>query len=137
MGTRCLIGMGNVEDGIIKYVYCHYDGYPEWTGDKLLEHYNDPGKVAALLELGDFSQLKETLEETREDSYHHTREEPVVVGHAKNLKDYTEHFKDSWCEYAYLFVTTEGWYCAEMEYVSGETKIVHPFRTLRKQKKVQ
>ena len=37
MATRSLIGLEN-QDGSINYVYCHYDGYPEYQLKMLLEH---------------------------------------------------------------------------------------------------
>lgn len=38
-------------------VYCHWDGYPEFTGAMLVEHYSDRRKLASLLALGDISVL--------------------------------------------------------------------------------
>ena len=38
MSTRSRIGI-ELEDGSIKSVYHHFDGYPEGLGVKLLTHY--------------------------------------------------------------------------------------------------
>lgn len=38
-------------------IYCHWDGYPSHNGKILLEHYTDPAKVEALLDLGQISIL--------------------------------------------------------------------------------
>lgn len=57
MSTRCLIGRMNA-DGTVTSIYCHSDGYPEYTGKMLTEHYRDDAKVDALLALGNLSILK-------------------------------------------------------------------------------
>lgn len=36
-------------------IYCHFDGYISGVGKTLLEHYTDPAKVSALIDLGDCS----------------------------------------------------------------------------------
>jgi hypothetical protein len=59
MGTRSNIG-ATQEDGTIKVIYCHWDGYPEGVGAVLTEHYTEPAKVQALLNLGDISSLNDT-----------------------------------------------------------------------------
>ncbi len=45
-------------------MYCHSDGYVEYNGKMLCEHYMDKAKVAALIELGNMSYLKPTIEES-------------------------------------------------------------------------
>ena len=44
-------------DGKVKSIYCHWDGYPEGVGRKLLHHYKSRKQVLDLLELGDISSL--------------------------------------------------------------------------------
>ena len=39
MATRARIGL-KLEDGSIISAYHHWDGYPEWLGVTLKEHYN-------------------------------------------------------------------------------------------------
>lgn len=65
MGTRSHIGK-KLQDGTIKYIYCHWDGYPEHNGVILKEHYTDEAKVDALLELGDLSILGEEIGEQQD-----------------------------------------------------------------------
>lgn len=55
MATRSLIGLQ--VDNRIKYVYCHYDGYPEHNGQILIDHYMTSTKIEQLIELGDLSFL--------------------------------------------------------------------------------
>lgn len=55
MSTRSAIGY--LENGSITAIYCHSDGYPEWNGEILLQHYNFPEKIKQLVALGDISSL--------------------------------------------------------------------------------
>lgn len=59
MGTRSAIGI-KLEDGTVKAVYCHWDGYPEYNGKILLNHY-DEKKTLKLLALGDLSSLGKVI----------------------------------------------------------------------------
>lgn len=62
MATRSNIG-ARQEDGTIRVIYCHWDGYPEGVGATLAEHYTESAKIDALLNLGDLSTLGDTVEE--------------------------------------------------------------------------
>jgi len=55
MATRCLIG--NLKEGKVTYIYCHFDGYPEVVGVCLSKHYTKERKVLALLQMGDLVLL--------------------------------------------------------------------------------
>lgn len=61
MGTRSAIGL--LEDGKIKAIYCHWDGYVDHNGRILEESYRDVDKVKQLLALGDLSVLDNALGE--------------------------------------------------------------------------
>jgi hypothetical protein len=65
MATRSHIGK-QLPNGQIKYIYCHFDGYPEHNGKILKEHYIDESKVDQLLELGDLSVLGEEIREKQD-----------------------------------------------------------------------
>jgi len=56
MGTRSLIGVMD-ENGFVKGIYCHWDGYPEHNGRILRDHYTTPSKILKLIALGDLSVL--------------------------------------------------------------------------------
>lgn len=60
MSTNAFIGIR--ENGSITYIYNHSDGYLEYLGKMLIEHYNSEEKAKALVALGDVSILKEKLE---------------------------------------------------------------------------
>jgi len=114
MGTRSLIGRKR-EDGKIEAIYCHWDGYPSHNGRILLKHYQDPKKVAALMELGALSSLDSELGEKHpfDDGVDgwctaygrdrgETETEKMVVGSLEELA--TE-------EYLYLFVDGRWLFC--------------------------
>ncbi len=56
MGTRSTIGYVD-ENGFVKAIYCHWDGYPEHNGRILRDHYRTPDKIVKLIALGDLSSL--------------------------------------------------------------------------------
>jgi len=61
MGTRSGIGIENPNTGVIKAVYCHWDGYLEHNGSILNKHYDSSPKVNNLIALGDLSSLKQEI----------------------------------------------------------------------------
>ena len=71
MATRSRIAIEN-QDGTVKSIYCHFDGYLDGVGKKLFEHY-DREKTEKLMELGDISVLKESTLNTI--AYHRDRGE--------------------------------------------------------------
>lgn len=56
MSTRSYIGQLQ-PNGTVRAIYCHSDGYPEHVGAVLAGHHATAARVAALLDLGDLSQL--------------------------------------------------------------------------------
>jgi hypothetical protein len=56
MSTRSRIGV-MLDDGSIKQVYCHWDGYVEGVGLTLIENYDSLDKAKELINLGDISSL--------------------------------------------------------------------------------
>ena len=59
MGTRSRIGLALGPDQIIS-VYCHWDGYIQHNGRKLVEHFNTKSAVEELINGGDMSSLHTT-----------------------------------------------------------------------------
>jgi hypothetical protein len=95
---------------------CHYDGYPEYNGRVLQEHYSHPNQAKALVDNGYQSGLKETIEESNEGRVH--KEEPKTYNSIHNfLLDLQGDI-----EWVYLFTNNE-WKVAEVKYIklpSGE-----------------
>ena len=61
MSTRCYIGKLDEKSNDVKFIYCHFDGYPEDVGYTLDTYYKDHGKVEDLLDLGDISVLRQEV----------------------------------------------------------------------------
>ena len=61
MGTRSYIAK-DIGNGKYRTIFCQLDSYLEVTGKTLVEYYNSPEKVDALLDLGDIYLLREKLE---------------------------------------------------------------------------
>ena len=114
MATRSRIGL-QLADGSILSIYSHWDGYPEFNGVKLNEHFNSYEKAAELIDLGDISCLwtnvgwnNETLPVTGPLPYS-SRGEECPPRLDKDLNEYLSNGE----EYAYLF--TEGrWMCYDL-----------------------
>ena len=109
MGTRSNIAYEK-ENGKVVVMYCHYDGYPEYNGRVLQEHYSHPNQATALVDNGYQSGLKETIEESNEGRVH--KEEPTTYNSIHNfLLDLQGDV-----EWVYLFTNNE-WKVAEVKYI--------------------
>lgn len=108
MATRSRIGM-IMEDGTVRSIYCHWDGYPSYNGRILKECYNTPEKVKELISLGDISSLGRTTEYKDEcddmytKDYHRWRNEPIRIKTDSDAYDYAIRGFDNGEEYIYLF----------------------------------
>ena len=117
MSTRSRIGIQLKNDSILS-VYCHYDGYPEFNGIKLKEHFNTREKVANLIDGGDISALwtnagwkNETLEQTG-PLYYSSRGEDCPPRLDADLAEYLS--PDGCEEYHYIFTRNNQWVCYNM-----------------------
>lgn len=72
MGTRSRIGV--MHGDVCKSVYCHWDGYLEYNGKILQEHY-DSSKANFLVALGDLSSLGQYIQAA--EGLEHTFDKPV------------------------------------------------------------
>ena len=120
MATRSYIAMKIGED-TYNGVYCHYDGYLDYNGLMLYEHYNTKECVEELISLGNISSLHEKI--APEEGSHHSFDKPdpgVTVFYGRDrgeegqeaftcteeeLKD-----TDSWIEYIYVFDNGKWYY---------------------------
>lgn len=106
MATRCRIAKVQ-DDGTIKSIYCHWDGYPEGVGKTLLEHYTDPDIIDKLIEIGDISSLRDTIEETAKEHY-----DSEACRKDEDIKEFMSHIEDAGEEYSYIFQKDwDGVYC--------------------------
>jgi hypothetical protein len=115
MSTRSHIGK-KLEDGTIKYIYCHFDGYPEHNGKILKEHYTNEAKIDALLELGDISILGPEIGEEQDFDRRETHHKDWCLAYGRDRGE--ANVKASICneidfadqEYNYLWENGE-WRC--------------------------
>jgi hypothetical protein len=103
MATRSRIAIEN-QDGTIKSIYCHFDGYVSGVGETLFNHY-DKEKLEKLIELGDISSLGESTEDTV--AYHRDRNEDLDFKTFPNVEKLFEDGFDSGEEYIY-YLTKDG-----------------------------
>ncbi len=125
MGTRSRVGV--MHGTVCKSVYCHYDGYLEYTG-QLLQKYYDSVQANALVARGDNSGVQKTLEEMNFYGDHEQRQPkeeavaeflestPWQVAHT--FEEFYEQVEGSGCEYYYIM--QDGvWYAGAVYDVPG------------------
>jgi hypothetical protein len=119
MATRSLIGI-NLNNGITKIIYCHWDGYPEHNGQLLVNNYTSPSAVFDLLGLGDLSTLGESL--TSSTAYHRDRKEPwgMVEPRDINTSGLAGVGTDYGVDYVYTYNDEFEWECSRLDHASGE-----------------
>ena len=117
MATRSRIGYVLSDDSIVS-VYHHWDGYPEWLGVTLKEHYNTDEKVRELIDGGDMSSCYSDNEYDNEKQdwvkrdpspyYYSERGEDCPPRHSQTLTELAE--IDCGEEFVYLWFMGE-WNC--------------------------
>lgn len=126
MATRSFIGK-KLDDDNVRFIYCHYDGNPEYNGKILLEHY-DLNNIDRLLDLGDLSSLGKRIDPISPEHsfsnpecdtcifYGRDRGEKYVDSKVRDIEDYLHDIDDWDIEYKYLLDSDGRWYC----YVNGD-----------------
>ena len=109
MSTRSRIGILLPDDSILS-VYHHWDGYPEWLGVTLKEHFNTYEKASELIDGGNMgccysdseydSETGEQISVEPRATYYGGKEEAPIL--SKNFDEFTN--IDCWQEYSYVFV---------------------------------
>lgn len=142
MSTHSRIGMV-LEDGQVRSVYCHWDGYPSNNGVILLENYTDAEKVKKLIDLGSISSLRENVDipegkvhnfdSPLDDvviAYHRDRGEDLEIRTNKDVDDFRLDDNDAW---TYLFkdgkwLVTENYsrYDENGKYLGESDKVLVP-----------
>lgn len=119
MSTRSTIAM-EYEDGSIRQVYCHWEGFIEYNGKLLLEHYSDRAKLQQLLDLGDLSRLginlgvKHNFLEITGDCTFYGRDRNDRDTQAEYYKDFNIFInKAGFEEFNYLLRTDGVWYVSK------------------------
>ena len=104
MGTRSRVGV--MHGNVCKSVYCHYDGYLEYTGKLLLENYNS-ALANQLVALGDNSGVQKTIEGM--NFYSDRGETDVSWQVAHTFEEFLEQVHNCGGEYYYIMRDGE-WY---------------------------
>ena len=104
MGTRSRVGV--MHGNVCKSVYCHYDGYLEYTGKLLLENYTS-SLANELVARGDNSGVQKTLEDM--NFYSDRGETDVSWQVAHTFEEFLEQVHNCGGEYYYIMRDSE-WY---------------------------
>ena len=108
MGTRSNIAYER-PNGQVVVTYCHYDGYPEYNGVMLSQHYNNQKKAEELANQGYLSSLKPTLKDSLEGRANH--DAPMIY---HSLHSYLNDIQ--WdIEWIYIFRSGQWYVCEGME----------------------
>jgi len=68
MSTNSTIAVQH-SDKTISMIYCHWDGYVEYNGLMLKEHYTELPVVERLISFGDLSALRENIGDDQMDNH--------------------------------------------------------------------
>ena len=116
MGTRSRVAV--MHGDVCKSVYCHYDGYLDYTGRILFEHY-DSARANDLVSRGDNSGVKETVAEM--NFYADRGETDVEWQVAHTFEEFLEQV-DRCCG-EYYYVMQDGvWYAGCLYETAGLVK---------------
>jgi len=116
MATRSNIGV--MHGDVCKYIYCHWDGYPEHTGKILLEHYGSV-KANQLISLGNLSVLGANIGTKHSFDGQQDSSECTFYGRDRGEEDQqysVAHSLNELLEYAeeYVYIMKDGvWYMCE------------------------
>ena len=116
MGTRSRVAV--MHGDVCKSVYCHYDGYLDYTG-RILQARYDSTLANALIARGDNSGVKETLEDM--NFYSDRGEEDVSWQVAHSFNEFLEQVNN--CHGEYYYVMKDGvWYAGCVYETEGLVK---------------
>ena len=97
MATRSRIAV-ELQDGTVKSVYCHWDGYPDGVGKDLLnKHFSSTGEVEDFIDEGSRS----TVDESYHKKYGESRGEKLEKPDVHTSAD--EYFNGDIEEYGYMY----------------------------------
>ena len=97
MSTRALVGILN--DGMVTYIYNHWDGDIDGLGKTLVENYRTKETVEELLSFGDASFIEGSINSSQ--FYMRDKGEDGCEARSINILSYIE--QDWFCDYKYCF----------------------------------
>jgi len=84
MSTNCSISV-KTADRKFRTIYCHWDGYPQHTGNILNNHYNSQEMAEVLVAMGDASYIESTIGKSQ---FYGKSFEPRVYDNIKDVRDH-------------------------------------------------
>ena len=103
MGTRATIGIER-NNGKVKFIVAYWDGYLEYTGKMLAEHYMDMDKVSKLVNGGWVESIQATVEGSKR-----TPQEKIVCMSVRPKTVLLKTFINQPIAYNYLFTKEGKW----------------------------
>jgi hypothetical protein len=133
MATRSTIAI-QLENGTIKQVYCHWDGYLENNGKILMKYYNNAEIIKELISKGSISSLGININPSKDSKhdfnhpqkdvcvfYHRDRNEELYIDSFENFEEYSKN--GNFEEFNYIFKDNE-WYYFENINIDSLTKVI-------------
>ena len=117
MATRSRIGLLIGDESVVS-VYHHWDGYPQWLGVHLRQHYTTKEQISELLDGGDISCIDSDTDWNNDKCephvlYYNARGEDTEPRLDMTVEDYLDNGE----EYAYLFESNgeyDEWVCYDL-----------------------
>lgn len=137
MGTRSTISIHH-KDGLIRTIYCHWDGYYEHNGVILYNFYNSPRKVNKLIDYGSLSSLGTEIGKRHKFSdiyygctfYYRDRGEEKLINTVDFYTDIEPYKNIEEEEYNYVFVEKNSEWLAKKQREKIYKKLGDIFRTM-------
>lgn len=109
MATRSFIIRQSNLPGTPRYtgIYCHWDGYPQYVGVMLRDHYSHDGEVQVLLGRGDISSLLTPGGCDLGGNDGEWKEYGEMAVQMDFLGDMLSHADGMGCEHAYVWVASK------------------------------
>ena len=112
MATRSTIAM-KTDEGRIRSIYCHWDGYVGYNGKMLDGEYKTTDKVKQLIDLGDISSLRKDIGEKHPFDRNHN--EPELEMYEDWTTAYHRDRGEEWARVAPSSYDTVGEWVAEFD----------------------
>lgn len=107
MATKARIGL-MTKNKTAKTIEVAYEGYPEYTGQLLKNHFKSAKAIRELLQKGDIIQLEESLEAIEQDDLQGQGQHHRFIGSLSQLAE------DTMADYIYIFQESDKkWYRLE------------------------
>lgn len=121
MATRSTIAIEN-SDLTVDQIYCHWDGYLDNNGWMLYQHWQDPAKVRAMIDLGDLSSLgygvgvQHDFDQRDGDCTFYGRDRDETGTEACHFRDFEDYrLNHQYEEFEYILRRDGHWYVCSYE----------------------